>query len=591
MIKTKINSAKKDFYNSYFERNRYDIKKNWDMIKKISGITKDNNRILKLIINNIELVNKKEIAEGFNNFFSSIPKILADKLPTVNIDPLLYITNNSQSSILLNPIESSECLEIIKGLKNSRTTLDHIPVTIFKRFIKFYISPLIDIINLCLKNGIFPNHLKLAKIIPIFKKGEKSDPNNYRPIAVLSYISKIFEKCIHRRILNFLDKFNILSPNQFGFRPRISTADALLKFIDFQYNVLNDKKYSCNIFIDFRKAFDTVDHSILLRKLDAYGVRGSAHKLLTNYLSNRRHYVSIENTSSNEHTTNMGIPQGSILGPLLFLIYINDLPNVSKEFNTILFADYTTLSFKSNDLNSLIRHCNVELSKFFIWSCANKLSVNTDKTCFNLISNLTALPYVPEIKLNNQILKRQNIITFLGVKIDEKLKFNSHITYVSSKISRSIGILNKLKAYVPKGVLRNLYFSFIYPYISYCIIIWGATFQTHLNTLNLIHKRSIRVINNANYLAHTLELFCSSKILKLEDLFMYTVSIHMFKYHRASRYVLNHTYNTRFRGHLLPQFQRLTLTQHSIEYMGPIIWNSLPLQIKEEKLQYCFISK
>ena len=382
--------------------------------------------------------------------------------------------------------------------------------------------------------------------------------------------------------MNFLDKFNILSPNQFGFRPRISTADALLKFIDFQYNVLNDKKYSCNIFIDFRKAFDTVDHSILLRKLDAYGVRGSAHKLLTNYLFNRRQYVSIENTSSNEHTTNMGIPQGSILGPLLFLIYINDLPNVSKEFNTILFADDTTLSFKSNDLNSLIRHCNVELSKFFKWSCANKLSVNTDKTYFNLISNLTALPYVPEIKLNNQILKRQNIITFLGVKIDEKLKFNSHITYVSSKISRSIGILNKLKAYVPKGVLRNLYFSFIYPYISYCIIIWGATFQTHLNTLNLIHKRSIRVINNANYLAHTLELFCSSKILKLEDLFMYTVSIHMFKYHRASRYVLNHTYNTRFRGHLLPQFQRLTLTQHSIEYMGPIIWNSLPLQIREE---------
>ena len=591
MIKTKIETAKRDFYKNYFHRNRNNIKKNWSMVKQIAGITKNKSKILKLIINDTELTNMEEIVNGFNTFFSSIPKILTDKLPSSRSDPLSFISKNNLSTILLTPVEVSECLKIIRGLKNSHTSLDQISVPIFKEFINFFIDPLIVIINICLKKGYFPNQLKLAKIIPIFKKGDKSDPNNYRPISILPFISKILEKCIHTRLISFLDCSNILSPNQFGFRPGISTSDALLKFMEFQYEALNMKRYSCNIFVDFRKAFDTVNHTILLRKLEAYGIRGPAFHLFENYLKNRRQYVSIENFSSDEITINQGIPQGSILGPLLFLVYVNELPKVSKYFKTILFADDTTFSVQANSIQSLFATSNIELGKFYNWSCANRLSINTEKTYFNIISNRRIPQILPSLILNNRELTRLNIITFLGVKIDEKLKFTAHISHICSKVSRSIGVLNNLKTILPKQVLRTLYYAFIYPYFSYCNIIWASTFHTHLKPIVSLQKKAIRIVNNSNFLAHTLELFYYSKILKIEDIHNYIIGAYMFKNHDSPIFSINHSYNTRHRNDLVPLFQRLVQTQNSIHFAGPIIWNDIPTEIKSLDELHMFKTK
>ena len=279
------------------------------------------------------------------------------------------------------------------------------------------------------------------------------------------------------------------------------------------------------------------------------------------------------------------------MGPLLFLVYVNELPKVSKYFKTILFADDTTFSVQANSIQSLFATSNIELGKFYNWSCANRLSINTEKTYFNIISNRRIPQILPSLILNNRELTRLNIITFLGVKIDEKLKFTAHISHICSKVSRSIGVLNNLKTILPKQVLRTLYYAFIYPYFSYCNIIWASTFHTHLKPIVSLQKKAIRIVNNSNFLAHTLELFYYSKILKIEDIHNYIIGAYMFKNHDFPIFSINHSYNTRHRNDLVPLFQRLVQTQNSIHFAGPIIWNDIPTEIKSLDELHMFKTK
>ena len=221
-----------------------------------------------------------------------------------------------------------------------------------------------------------------------------------------------------------------------------------------------------NVFIDYSKAFDTIDHSILVRKLEAYGVRGLPLKLFADYLQNRKQFVKINSVYSSPGYLNLGVPQGSILGPLLFLIYINDLPNISTRFQTLLFADDTTLSFRGKNLQELSRFCNDELLNFNKWSIANKLSISIEKPSFNIITSLENDFTALDIKLNGSSLTYKNNITYLGLILDDKLKFSTHINHVCKKVSKSIGILNRLKSSVPLFTLKLLYHALVYPYLN-----------------------------------------------------------------------------------------------------------------------------
>ena len=201
-------------------------------------------------------------------------------------------------------------------------------------------SPLSFIFNFCIENGIFPESLKISKVIPIYKSGAKSEVNNYCPISLLPVLSKVFEKVLHKRITTFVKKHSVLSSTQYGFRANYSPEHAVLDVVSTCYNNISNKQYNGLIMLNLKKAFDSVTHTILLRKLDHYGIRGSAHKLLSSYLCNRQQYVNINNVNSDTQSINYGVLQGSILGPLLFLLYINDLEN-SVNNTPRLFADDT----------------------------------------------------------------------------------------------------------------------------------------------------------------------------------------------------------------------------------------------------------
>ena len=331
---------------------------------------------------------------------------------------------------------------------------------------------------------------------PIFKSGESTNVSNYRPISVLPLFSKLFERCMCSRLVEFVNRFSLVSPKQYGFQKGKSTIDALVDLTEYIYAALNDKKHCLSIYVDLRKAFDTVSHEILLRKINQYGVRGLPLRWFADYLRERQQRVKVGKDLSDSRKVNVGIPQGTILGPILFLFFINDLPRVSSLFSSILFADDATLSSTNVNYQNLIIQTNLELEKIKKWTINNRLSVNVDKTFAILFSNrIGAVNLNLKVYFDNNEVVYKNSGNFLGVCVDDGLKFNYHIFNVCNKLSKQIGILYKLRPYVPQATIQKLYYSLVYPYLIYCNLVWGGTHELHLNPLRLLQKKIVRIYN------------------------------------------------------------------------------------------------
>ena len=367
-----------------------------------------------------------------------------------------------------------------------------------------------------------------------------------------------------------------------------STEDTVVALTEYLYENLNSKRHSIAVFIDFAKAFDTVDHCIMLNKLEAYGIRGLALDLFRSFLSNRNHTVKMNNSISAPKSLNIGLPQGSQLAPLLFLLYINDLANISDNFYPLLYADDTTLCFSGLSQYALFNLVNSELSKFYLWTLANRLTINIGKTNYMLISNRA--PNGPEydLSINQRRLECQENVRFLGVIIDHRLKFNAHISYISDKLSKSVGVLNSMKTFVPYPVLKSLYYSFLYPYIYYCIAIWGGTYSVHLHPLRITQKRAVRAICNEPYRAPSNPIFIRTEILKLDDVYKFKICDFLLRNDLFDSYHRTHSHSTRHRSNLLPMYQRLTSCQKSINFAGPLIWNLLPESVKNSESRPVF---
>jgi len=435
------------------------------------------------------------------------------------------------------PVTESEILDAIAMLLPKKTE-DYNGVSLFflKKFKNYLVKPLRHIFNCSFSSAVVPLQFKIAKVIPLFKSGDKSLPDNYRPISLLSSFSKIFEKVVCLRLLNFLEANNILTPDQFGFRKAHSAVHPMVHMMNFVSRALNKKETAIAIFCDLRKAFDTVNHDILLKKMHKMGIRGVELDWFKNYLSNRKQFVYLNGKSSSLLEILLGVPQGSILGPILFLIYINDLP-LSTLLKSLLFADDTALLASGSNIEALTDFVNKEFHKVVHYFRKNRLSLHPEKTKFMIFSNTVAVKKdPPKIYANynnfsgpqsdDLLYPIENVTTnstipairYLGVYFDPQLNFKYHISTVVNKISKMLYFYRQAKNVLTARAKRFLYFSSIHSHLIFAIHIWSCTTESSLNPLIIKQKMAIRILNDASYNAHTEPLFKSCGILPLKQL-------------------------------------------------------------------------
>ena len=349
---------------------------------------------------------------------------------------------------------NEDCIDkIIKKLKSkSSTGYDNISNKLIKHARTVLVKPLTLLANQIIHTGEFPRQLKIARVKPLFKKGDETSFSNYRPISLLPSISKIFENVMAAQLVDYFTTNNLFCIQQFGFRPGHSTELAALRLANHLITEMDNCKVPTNIYIDLSKAFDTLNFDILLKKLEHYGINESAKRLIHSYLTDRLQFVEFNSYKSTYLSISTGVPQGSVLGPLLFLIYINDLPLMSNIFSMLMYADDTTLYCNIDQyVNEDV--INVELAKLSEWLGANKLALNISKTKFMVFHTSNRAVQYPNLKINNTDIEQVFEFNFLGVMFNSQMNWNTHINYIASKISRTVGILYRLKDIYPQSVL------------------------------------------------------------------------------------------------------------------------------------------
>ena len=416
------------------------------------------------------------MAEGFNNYFSEVGALLADKIESSKENTFkTYMSKRISLTLFLNPTNPAEVFNVISSLKTSKSGgYDNISSFFLKSAKKVLVFPLAHLFNCSFKLGIFPGCLKVAKVLPVYKSGEKSELCNYRPISILSSISKVLEKLIHIRSSTFLNEHSILLPTQYGFRANQSTIHDLLDVITSSYDNINNSKFTALVLLDLRKAFDTVNHNILLNKLEHYGIHGVAHKFFSSFLSNRCQYVSLNNKQSTCKKIACGVPQGSVLGPLLFTMYINDI-NSSTSDCPKMFANDTCLILQDNTLNHLYNKVSSEISSVNKWMAANKLTLNLEKSNVIIINpkNSPIGTKPNTVSIHQHVLPSLSTVSaakYLGVVLDDGLSFKTHINMLTKRLSRAVGVLSKVKLFPNKSSLLSLYYGIFHSHLQYGIL-------------------------------------------------------------------------------------------------------------------------
>jgi hypothetical protein len=593
ILKKNIRLAKSQYYHSIFEKFKEDIKNTWVTIKELINRTRNKKLLPNFFqIDGNSISDSQTIANKFNVYFNNIGPSLARNIVSPSIDFTSYLTNPVHQQFHFHTITEEMVARIIDNFPPKTSCgIDGMSMRFIKEIKNCILRPLCSIINQSLNTGIFPNKLKVAKIVPVYKNGDNTYIENYRPISVLPVLSKIFEKVMLIQLNVHFNSLNLLFSSQYGFREKHSTEFAAMENIDKIIESLEDRKAPLNIFLDLSKAFDTLDHNIMLHKLYHYGITGNAFELCKSYLTNRQQYVEYNGFQSDLLPIKTGVPQGSILGPLFFLIYVNDFDRSTNMFRFIMYADDTTLlatlsSVNNDEIKVVEQTLNTELKKVGNWLKVNKLSLNISKTKFMIFHPKNKQTPKIQLFIDNIPLVQVACFDFLGIIIDESISWASHLFKVQMKISKVLGVMNRLKFCLPSETLLLLYNSMILPHLLYGILLWGLK----CNKLSRLQKRAVRIISKSKQNSHSDPLFKRYSILKVNDILKLQEWKFYYKYKNLvlPQYFLQfsfprqidiHPHTTRNCYLLVTPRLRYEFSKSSIKYRIPKMINEAPYSI------------
>ena len=585
-----IKHTKATYYMNAFNDCESNPKEMWRKISDLTNKRAKTTNISEVAEEGVILTDPTEIANSFNKFFSEIGPNLSDKLPNSNYAPESYV-KSINDDFHFRTITESEVLKLLSTLKTSKATgHDKISPKLLKDSADIITKSLTQIFNKSILVGKFPDDLKIAIISPIYKTGNKT---NYRPISVLSVVAKIFEAIISHQLSNYLEINGVIVNEQFGFRKKHSTQTALLNVTNKWYLNMDKGYLNGVIFLDLKKAFDCVNHSILLKKLQCYGINGVAYTWFKSYLTDRMQTCKIGQNKSQQHKIRCGVPQGSNLGPLLFLLYINDLPNCLSYTSANMFADDTNITTKGLNVEEIQTRLNYDLEHIHQWLLANKLTLNKDKTEYMIIGSRQRLSNIeidPTIELGESKIKRVKHSKTLGIIIDDQLLWKKQVETTVSKVSKGIGMLRRIKSCVPKRTLIKVYNAIILPHFDYCSLVWSNCSEYLLDKLQKRQNRAARIITGRPYDIPTKEIFRELNWQSLPDrweknklMFMHKVKSNDLPASMNNLFQIanNTNYDLRSNGNdFLLQKPKTNYMKKSITYNGAIAWNKLPNNVK-----------
>ena len=538
----------------------------------------------------------QEIAKGFCDFYCQVGPKLAAKIQKEQRSFKEYMGDAVQESLFLTPTTPQEIEELCLNLEpNKGVGWDEVSPKVIKGVAKELSGSLSRLYNSCMREGHYPACFKVARVVPVFKAEDPTEFSNYRPVSVLPVLSQIFEKVIRSRLVRFLDRNKVIIPGQYGFRSGHSTAMAILDMVEKVRGAWDQGNVALGVLIDLKKAFDTVDHSILLAKLEHYGVRGTAHKLMSSYLEDRAQYVTYDGYESDRGELLCGVPQGSVLGPLFFLLYVNDMISACPELELVLFADDTNIFAQGKDPKTMFQQVNSGLNELSRWFRCNRLTLNLKKTEYVFFGGPKYRGRALDtLAIGGEIIKRVEGARFLGVWIDKELKWTTHIDNVITKVNQLLGVSGRASSALDGNTLRTLYNGLVLPHLQYCLIAWGdfvgGRNKTQAGKLLKLQKRFVGMMAEVRGRYHSDPLFSRFRVLKIDDLYRQQLRMYAWRFWRGGlpegqaalyqKTTETHGHATRLAG---SSISILTRDHGSIKYRMPREWSAIPEVLKDSR--------